>query len=108
MRAALAQADIGIAMGVAGSDIALETADLALMADDLRRLPDGISLSRCARANIRQNIAMSLTVIVALVVAAFAGWINLVSGLILNEAAALLIIANGLRLLRWKAPSDAA
>lgn len=103
---AMAQADIGIAMGAAGSDVALETADLALMADDLRRLPDAIGLSRRALANIRQNIAMSLAVIVALVLAAFVGWINLVSGLILNEAAALLIIANGLRLLRWNAASD--
>ncbi len=104
---AMAQADIGIAMGAAGSDVALETADLALMADDLRRLPDAIGLSRRALANIRQNIAMSLAVIVALVTAAFAGWISLVTGLLLNEAAALLIIANGLRLLRWSPAPDA-
>ena len=61
------------------------------MADNLQRLPDAIALSRHAFTNISQNIAMSLTVIIAL-----AGWINLVTGLLLNEAAALLVIANGL------------
>ena len=97
---AMALADIGIAMGAAGTDVALETADLALMGDDLTRLPDAVSLSRRALRIIRQNIVMSLAVIVVLVGLALAGVLSLVPGLVLNEAAALLIICNALRLLR--------
>lgn len=97
---ALATAEVGIAMGAAGTDVALETADVALMADDLARLPLAIRLSRRALANIRQNVAMSLATVAALVAAALAGWLSLTSGLLLNEATALLIIGNGLRLLR--------
>jgi Cd2+/Zn2+-exporting ATPase len=97
---ALAVAEIGIAMGAAGSDVALETADVALMADDLTRLPAAIRLARRALANIRQNIVMSLTTIAALVPAALLGHLSLTTGLLFNEGTALLIIANGLRLLR--------
>jgi Cd2+/Zn2+-exporting ATPase len=99
---ALAVAEIGIAMGAAGSDVALETADVALMADDLTRLPAAIRLARRALANIRQNIGMSLATIAVLVPAALLGYLSLTSGLLLNEGTALLIIANGLRLLRDK------
>jgi Zn2+/Cd2+-exporting ATPase len=97
---ALAVAEIGIAMGAAGSDVALETADVALMADDLRRLPAAIRLARRALANIRQNIVLSLATIAVLVPAALFGHLSLTSGLLLNEGTALLIIANALRLLR--------
>ena len=97
---ALATAAVGVAMGAAGTDVALETADVALMADDLAKLPRAVMLARRAQANIRQNVAMSLLTIAALVVAALAGRLSLTSGLLLNEGTALLIIANGLRLLR--------
>jgi Cd2+/Zn2+-exporting ATPase len=97
---ALATADVGVAMGAAGSDVALETADVALMADDLRKLPQAIAISRRAMANVRQNIVLSLVVVAALVAAALSGRLSLTTGLLLNEGAALLIIANGLRLLR--------
>jgi Cd2+/Zn2+-exporting ATPase len=97
---ALASAEIGIAMGAAGSDVALETANVALMADDLTRLPAAIQLARRALTNIYQNIAMSLATIALLVPAALLGHLSLTSGLLLNEGTALLIIANGLRLLR--------
>jgi Cd2+/Zn2+-exporting ATPase len=97
---ALATADVGVAMGAAGTDVALETADVALMADDLAKLPQALRLARRALANIRQNIALSLATIAVLVVAALAGRLSLTSGLLLNEGTALLIIANGLRLLR--------
>ncbi len=97
---ALATADVGIAMGAASSDIALETADVALMADDLRKLPQGILLSRRALRNIRQNVALSLAAVAILVTFALLGRMSLTSGLLLNEGSALLIIANGLRLLR--------
>ncbi|UUW88729.1 heavy metal translocating P-type ATPase [Pimelobacter simplex] len=99
---AMANAHVAIAMGAAGTDVALETADVALMADDLTRLPAAIRLARRARANITQNIVMSLVVITGLVAAATAGAFNLTQGIILNEGTALLIIANGLRLLRHK------
>lgn len=100
---ALATADIGIAMGAAGTDVALETADVALMADQLTKLPAAISLARRAKGTIRQNITLSLAAIAALDAAAMTGRISLAAGLLLNEGSALLIIANGLRLLRRRA-----
>lgn len=103
----MAVADVGVAMGAAGTDVALETADVALMADDLAKLPDAIRLSRRTLANIRQNIALSLAMVALLVGAALAGWLSLTSGLLLNEGIAILIIANGLRLLRKPRPHRA-
>jgi Zn2+/Cd2+-exporting ATPase len=105
---ALASADVGVAMGAAGSDVALETADVALMADDLAKLPQAVRLARRAVANIHQNVALSLATVAALVAAALAGRLSLTSGLLLNEGTALLIIANGLRLLRSPTPTGAA
>ena len=96
---ALATADVGIAMGAAGTDVALETADVALMADDLMKLPAAISLARRAMTNVHQNITLSLISVGFLVISALAGWLSLTTGLLLNEGSALLIIANGLRLL---------
>jgi len=97
---AMAVADIGVAMGAAGTDIALETADIALMSDDLSRLPLALGLSRRTVKNIRQNIILSLAVIGFLVPAALAGWIGMVPGLLINEVGGLAVIVNGLRLLR--------
>ncbi|WP_394278278.1 heavy metal translocating P-type ATPase [Microbacterium sp.] len=96
---ALANADLAIAMGAAATDVALETADVALMADELDRLPAAIRLSRRARNNIKINIALSLAVVAVLIVAALAGWMSLTTGLLLNEGSAALIILNGLRML---------
>ena len=97
---AMAVADIGIAMGAAGTDIALETADIALMSDDLSKLPVAFNLSRRTVRNIRQNIIISLVIITFLVPAALAGWIGMVPGLLINEAGGLAVILNGLRLLK--------
>jgi Zn2+/Cd2+-exporting ATPase len=97
---AMAVSDIGIAMGAAGTDIALETADIALMSDDLSKLPVAFSLSRRTVKNIRQNIIISLAVIAFLVPAALAGRIGMVPGLLINEAGGLAVIVNGLRLLK--------
>ncbi|MEW6669833.1 MAG: cation-translocating P-type ATPase [Thermodesulfobacteriota bacterium] len=97
---AMAVSDLGIAMGAAGTDIALETADIALMSDDLSKLPLLFNLSRRTVGNIRQNIIISLAVIAFLVPAALAGWIGMVPGLLINEAGGLAVIINGLRLLR--------
>ena len=99
---ALAQADVGVAMGVAGTDVALETADMALMADNLYQLVYAVELSRETLRIIRQNIAFSLVTMALLVVSALGGWIKLTTGLLLNEGSALVIIANGIRLLRMK------
>ncbi|MGY6416783.1 MULTISPECIES: heavy metal translocating P-type ATPase [Vibrio harveyi group] len=97
---ALAAADIGIAMGVAGTDVAVEAEDAALMADDLSKVAFLLRLSRRAVHNIQQNFAASLLIVAFLVPAALFGWVGLVDGLLLNEGAALVVIANGLRLLR--------
>lgn len=97
---AMAVSDLGIAMGAAGTDIALETADIALMSDDLSKLPVAFNLSRRTVSIIRQNIALSLAVIAFLVPAALAGWIGMVPGLLINEIGGLAVIINGLRLLR--------
>ena len=99
---ALAAASLGIAMGGAGSDAALETADVVLMGDDLRRLPYAFALGRRARRVIVQNLAFSCTVIATLIVATLAGWTNLTLGVIGHEGNTLLVVLNGLRLLRTR------
>ena len=96
---ALAQATVGIAMGAAGTATALETADVALMADDLGRLPFAIGLSRKARAIIRQNLYLSLGVIAALILATTTGAFGIGSAVFVHEGSTLLVIANALRLL---------
>jgi len=97
---AMATADVGIAMGAAGTDVAMETGDLALMSDDLSRIPYALQLSRRSVANIKQNIAAALIIVAFLVPVALLGLIDLVPGLLINEVGMLLVIANGLRLLR--------
>lgn len=97
---AMAEADIGIAMGAAGTDIAIETSDFVLMSDDLTKIPYIIKLSRRTIRNIQQNIIISLLIIAFLVPIALLGWIGLVPGLLINEIGGLIVIANGLRLLR--------
>jgi len=97
---AMAVSDLGIAMGAAGTDIALETADIALMSDDLSKLPVAFNLSRRTVKNIRQNIVLSFAVIAFLVPAALAGWMGMVPGLLINEAGGLAVIVNGLRLIK--------
>ena len=99
---ALATATLGVAMGAAGTDVALETADVVLMADDLTRLPYAIGLSRRARRTIRQNLVFSLGVIATLVVAALTIGIPLPLGVVGHEGSTVLVVLNGLRLLRTK------
>lgn len=97
---ALAAADIGVAMGSAGTDVALETADIAFLNDDLSKLPEMVALSRRALSVIRQNIAFSVVLNVLSVVAAGAGWISPIGGAILHESGAMAVILNAIRLLR--------
>jgi Cd2+/Zn2+-exporting ATPase len=99
---ALARATVGIAMGVAGSDAAIETADVTLMADDLARLPFAIGLSRSARGIIIQNIAFALAVKAVFLVATLLGVATLWMAVFADTGAALIVIANGMRLLRYR------
>jgi Cd2+/Zn2+-exporting ATPase len=95
---ALATADVGIAMGAAGTDVALETADIALMGDDLNGVAAALELSRRTGAVIRQNIAFSLaTKLLALVLAAF-GFVNLWIAVAADMGASLAVTVNGMRL----------
>ncbi|MCD4751778.1 MAG: heavy metal translocating P-type ATPase [Anaerolineaceae bacterium] len=99
---ALATATVGIAMGGAGTAVALETADVALMADDLEKLPFAIGLSRTSRAIIRQNLGISLGVIALLLVTSVFGWLELNWTVVLHEGSSLLVVLNALRLLGYK------
>jgi len=97
---ALAAASVGIAMGGAGSDAALETADLVLMRDDLRKIPGAIALGKRTSRVIAQNIVFALAVIVMLIAANFGVGIPLPVGVVGHEGSTILVILNGLRLLR--------
>lgn len=97
---ALARADIGFAMGAAGSDTALETADVALMDDDPRKLAEFIQLSRRTGAILRQNIVLALGIKAVFLVLALLGSATLWMAVFADMGASLLVVANGLRLLR--------
>ncbi len=99
---ALAAANVGIAMGGAGTAVALETADVALMADDLTRLPFAVGLSRASRTLIYQNLGISLGVIALLIVTSVFGWLQLSGAVILHEGSTILVVLNALRLLRYR------
>ena len=96
---ALATASVGIAMGD-GTDVALETADVVLMKNDLTKLADSVRLAKKARTVITQNIIFSLAVITVLIVSNFFQAINLPLGVIGHEGSTILVILNGLRLLK--------
>ncbi len=97
---ALATATVGIAMGAAGTDVALETADVVLMGDSLSNITHAIQLSRKAQKIVWQNITFSLLVIVVLVISTFTAELPLPLGVIGHEGSTLLVVLNGLRLLR--------
>ncbi|GMV09873.1 MAG: ATPase [Gemmatimonadota bacterium] len=99
---ALANATVGIAMGGAGTAAALETADVALMSDDLGQLPFAIGLSHRARAIIRQNLYVSLSVIAGLVVVTVTGVAGIGIAVIVHEGSTLVVVANALRLLAYR------
>ncbi len=98
---ALATATVGIAMGGAGTAVALETADVALMADSLDKLPFAVGLSRASRIVIRQNLGVSLGVIALLIVSSVLGWLELSWAVVLHEGSSLVVVMNALRLLRY-------
>jgi len=99
---ALATATVGIAMGGAGTAVALETADVALMGDDLRKLPFAVGLSQASRAIIQQNLVISLGVIGLLILTSVVGWVQLSAAVILHEGSTIVVVLNALRLLRYR------
>ncbi|MDA8187817.1 MAG: heavy metal translocating P-type ATPase [Dehalococcoidales bacterium] len=105
---ALAASTVGIAMGVAGTDAALETADIALMVDDLSKVAYTIALSRRALATIHQNIVFSLATKAAFLALTFPGWVTLWLAILADTGASLLVTLNGMRLLGYggAAPSE--
>ncbi len=102
---AMANASVGIAMGAAGSDVALETADIALMADDLSRLPFAVGLSRRTRSVIRQNLFVSLGMVAVLVPATILG-LGLGPAVAMHEGSTLIVVFNALRLLAYRDRAD--
>ncbi|MET9203300.1 HAD-IC family P-type ATPase, partial [Gordonia sp. NPDC003585] len=100
---ALATADLGIAMGAMGSDVAIETADVALMGEDLRTLPQALDHARRARKIMLQNVGLSLALIAILIPLALFGILGLAAVVAVHELAEIVVIANGVRAGRVKA-----
>ncbi len=98
---AMANATVGIAMGAAGSDVALETADVALMSDDLAHLPFAVGLSRSTSRIIKQNLWVSLGVVAVLIPATIFG-LNIGTAVLFHEGSTLLVVVNALRLLAYQ------
>ena len=105
----MANSTVGIAMGAAGSDVALETADVALMADDLAQLPFAVGLSSSTSRNIKQNLWVSLGVVAVLIPATILG-LNIETAVLFHEGSTLLVVINALRLLAYegRTPQPAA
>jgi Cd2+/Zn2+-exporting ATPase len=99
---ALAAADIGVAMGAAGSDAALETADVALLSDELLKLPDALRLARATVRNVKTNVVVSLLLKAAFLVMAITGSATLWMAVLADTGASVIVVANALRLLRTR------
>jgi Zn2+/Cd2+-exporting ATPase len=97
---ALAAADVGVAMGAAGSDVAFETADVALMSDELLKLPYAVRLARATLRNVRTNVAISLASKLVFLALAMGGIATLWMAVLADTGATLIVVANALRLLR--------
>jgi len=96
----LATADVGIAMGAAGTDTAIETADMALMADDLERIPYAVTLSKATRWNVIENVGLAVLTVTVLLAGVLTSYVTLAAGMLVHEASVLAVILNGMRLLR--------
>ena len=97
---ALAAADIGVAMGAAGTGVAIETADIALMKDDLLKLPQAVALARKTIRVMTQNITIALITVTVLLVGVFAGGVTMTLGMLVHEVSVLVVVLNAMRLLR--------
>src|SRR5690606_11260187 len=100
---ALATADIGVAMGAAGSGVAIETADIALMQDDLLMLPEALGLARRTVRVMRPNILLAVATVVLLLAGVIAGGVTMAGGMLVHQPSVLLVIVNAMRLLRRRA-----
>lgn len=98
---ALASADLGIAMGGAGSDVAMETADVVLMADDLKKVSYAVGLSRATVGNMKQNIYFAIIVVIGLIIGVLGKTVFLSAGMLIHELSVLLVIVNAVRLLKY-------
>jgi len=98
---ALAEVDLGIAMGAAGTDAAIETADLTLMSDSLAKLVRALHLGKATLANIRQNVTFAVAVVLLLVVGVLGQKVFLATGMLAHEASVMLVILNAMRLRVW-------
>jgi Cd2+/Zn2+-exporting ATPase len=94
----LAAADVGIAMGAAGTDTAIEVADMALMADDLRRITYAVGLSKATRLNIGENVAIAVATVLVLLAGVFTGYVTMATGMLAHIVSVLVVIVNGMRL----------
>ena len=99
---AIASADVGIAMGVAGTDIAMETADVVLMADNLDKLVHALKLSKATVRNMKQNMFIAVGTVALLLAGVLTKNVNLASGMLIHELSVLLVILNAIRLVRFK------
>ena len=104
--AALATASVGVAMGTAGSDVALEAADMALLSDDLRKLPHAYALARKANRIIKQNLVFALGIMLVMVFTTIFFFLPLPLGVLGHEGGTILVVANGLRLLAHRPDDD--
>ena len=91
----LAASDIGIAMGIAGTDVAIETADIALVSDDLLKMSEAVAISKATMRNIRQNVTIALAAVSALLAGVLVGEIHMAGGMLVHEASVLIVILNG-------------
>jgi len=103
---ALATATVGFSLGGAGSDVALETADVVLMSDDLRRLPYAIQLARRTQVILKQNLGIAFSVMLTLLIASFVFPLPLPLAVFGHEGSTVFVILNGLRLLLWRPPAE--
>jgi Cd2+/Zn2+-exporting ATPase len=100
---ALAAADVGIAMGAVGTDVAIETADIALMTDELEKIPAVIQLSRKALRVIKENLVFAIVFNTIMVLLSTQGWVSMILGAVMHQVSSLLVILNSMRLLRKNA-----
>jgi Cd2+/Zn2+-exporting ATPase len=98
---ALASADFGIAVGGAGSDVAMETADVVLMSDEINKLSYAIGLSRATVRNMKQNIYFAIIIVSLLLLGVLAKVVFLSSGMFIHELSVLAVIVNAIRLLKY-------
>ncbi len=103
---ALAAANVGIAMGAAGTEIAIETADIALMRNDLMMLAEAIVRSKMAFRNIRQNVVIAVITVAGLLTGVLLGGIHMAGGMLIHEVSVMVVILNGMRLLRRRKHSS--